>query len=95
MWHHTGLFNGFWVHAVKAKIHMYNITPIKRADYKTPMELFKGVKPNIPHLRVFGFLAWVHVLKKKRSKLKLKSQEMVFVSYEPGSKGYQFCEAVN
>ena len=47
MWHHPGLSKGFWVHTVKAKIHTYNITPIKRADYKTPTELFEWVKPNI------------------------------------------------
>ena len=80
---------------MKAKIHTYNITTIKRADYKTPHELFKGVKHNISHLRVFGCPAWVHVLKKKRLKLELKSQEMIFVSYEPGSKGYQFWDAAN
>ena len=36
MWHHTGLSNGFWIYVVKAKLHTYNITPIKQADYKTP-----------------------------------------------------------
>ena len=35
MWHHAGLSNGFWIYAVKAKLHAYNITPIKHADYKT------------------------------------------------------------
>ena len=34
MQHYTGLSDGFWVHAVKAKMHMYNVTPINRADYK-------------------------------------------------------------
>ena len=29
MWHNAGLSNGFWIYAVKAKIHTYNITPIK------------------------------------------------------------------
>ena len=36
MQHHTGLSNGFWIYAVEAKFHTYNVTPIKRADYKTP-----------------------------------------------------------
>ena len=42
MWHHTGLSNGFWIHTVKVKIHMYNVAPTKRAGYKTPTELFRG-----------------------------------------------------
>ena len=49
MWHHAGLSDGFWIYAVKVKVHMYNVTPIKRAGYKTPTELFRGVKPNISH----------------------------------------------
>ena len=51
MWHHTGLSNGFWIYAVKAKLHTYNITLIKWADYKTPKELWSGENPNISHLR--------------------------------------------
>ena len=95
MRHHAGLSNGFWIYAVKAKLHTYNITPIKRADYKTPTELWSGNKPNISHLRVFGCQAWVHILKKRRSKLEPKSREMIFVGYEPGSKGYQFWDAAH
>ena len=32
MRHHAGLSNGFWIYAVKAKLHTYNITLIKHAD---------------------------------------------------------------
>ena len=95
MWHHTGLSNGFWIYAVKAKLHTYNVTPIKRADYKTPTELWSGNKPDISHLRVFGCQAWVHILKKRRHKLRPKSREMIFIGYEPGSKGYQFWDAAH
>ena len=41
MQHHTGLANGFWIHAVKVKVHTYNVTLIIRAGYKTPTELFR------------------------------------------------------
>ena len=47
MQHHAGLSNGFWMHAVKVKVHTYNITLIKRASYKTPTELFRGLNPDI------------------------------------------------
>ena len=95
MQHHAGLSNGFWIYAVKAKIHTYNVTLIKQADYKSPKELCSGMKLNISHLRVFGCLAWVHILKKRRHKLQPKSQEMIFVGYELGSKGYQFWDAAH
>ena len=95
MWHHAGLSNSFWIYAVKAKLHTYNITPIKRADYKTPKELWSGQKPDMLHLRVFRCLAWVHILKKRRHELQPKSGAMIFIGYEPGSKGYQFWDAAH
>ena len=63
MRHHAGLSNGFWIYTVKAKLHTYNVTLIKHTDYKTLTELWSGQKPKISHLRVFGCLAWVHILK--------------------------------
>ena len=54
MWHHAGFSNSFWIYVVKAKLHMYNITPIIWANYKTLKELWSGEKPDISHLRVFG-----------------------------------------
>ena len=95
MWHHTGLSNSFWIYAVTAKLHMYNVTLIKWADYKTPKELWSGQKPNISHLRVFRCLAWVHILKERRHKLQPNSRAMIFVGYESGSKGYQFWDAAH
>ena len=73
MWHHAGLSSGFGIYAVKAKLHTYNITLIKWVNYKTLKELWFSEKPNISHLRVFRCLAWVHILKKRRHKLKRKS----------------------
>ena len=35
MQHHTGLSNGFCIYAVKAKIHMYSVTPIKKQTINT------------------------------------------------------------
>ena len=95
MWHHAGLSNSFWIYAVKDKLHTYNVTPMKQADYKTPTEFWSGIKPIISYLRVFGCQAWVHILKKRRHKLDPKSQEMIFVGYKPGSKGYQFWDTAH
>ena len=95
MQHHTGLSNSFWIYAVKAKLHTYNVTLIKWANYKTPKELWSSEKLNISHLRVFSCLASVHILKKRRHKLQPKSQDMIFIGYELGSKGYQFWDAAH
>ena len=69
MRHHAGLTAGFWTYAVRTSVHVYNLTPIIRADYKTPKELWTGKVPDVSHLRVFGCSAYVHVLKEKRRKL--------------------------
>ena len=49
MWHHTGLSNGFWKYAVKAKLHTYDVTLIKGADCKTLKELWSSEKLTISH----------------------------------------------
>ena len=95
MGHHAGLSNSFWIYAMKAKLHTYNVTPIKWANYKTPKELWSGIKPDISHLQLFRCQAWVHILKKRRHKLKPKSQVMILIRYKPGSKRYQFWDAAH
>ena len=95
MWHAAGLSDGFWKHAVRTAVHVYNMTLISKAKFLTLKEMWSGTKPDISHLRIFGCAAYIHVLKGKRWKLDLKSQEMIFVGYENLSKGWQFWDAKN
>ena len=73
MWHAVGLSNGFWKHSVRTAVHIYNVTPISKAEFLTPKEMWSGSKPDISHLRTFGCAAYIHILKGKRQKLNLKS----------------------
>ena len=95
MQHAAGLSDGFWKHAVGTAVHIYNVTPISKAKFLTLKEMWSGSKPDISHLRIFRCAAYVHILKGKRRKLDLKSQEMISVSYENLSKGWQFWDAKN
>ena len=95
MCHTTGLSDGFWKLAVGTAVHVYNVTLISKAKFLTPKEMWKGLKPDISYLHIFGCAAYVHVLKGKRQKLDPKSQEMIFVGYENLSKGWQFWDAKN
>ena len=57
---------------------------------KTPYELFKGRKPNIMHLRVFGYKYYMHnngndVL----GKFDPRSNETIFLGYSSHSKAYK------
>lgn len=91
MRHHAGLSTGFWKLAVETAVHIYNHQPFRRAHWRTPIELWNGTVPDVSYFRVFGCLAYVHVQKERRQdKLMARAKPMVFVGYEPGSKGYQF-----
>ena len=44
-------------------------------------EMYFGKKPNLAHLRVFGSVAYVHVLKEKRRKLDAKAEKCILVGH--------------
>jgi hypothetical protein len=52
-------------------------------------EKFTGKKPYVLHLKVFGCIAYVHVLDEKRSKLDPKAKKCVFIGYSLEQKGYR------
>ena len=95
MQHAAGLSDGFWKHAVGTAVHIYNVTPISKAKFLTPKEMWSGSKPDILHLCIFGCAAYEHILKGKRRKLDLKSREMIFIGYKNLLKGWQFWDAKN
>jgi len=57
---------------------------------KTPSELFKGEKPKIMHLRVFGCKCYVHNNGKDTlRKFDPRSDEAIFLSYSSHNKAYK------
>ena len=73
-----------------AYIRNRTTTSIKR--YKTPYEVWKGEKPNIEHLKVFGWIAYAHVPDSERQKLDKKAEKLRFVGYCTQSKGYRLLD---
>jgi len=56
----------------------------------TPEEKFTCKKPNVLHLRVFGYIAYVHDPNEKRSKLDPKVEKCIFIRYYSlEQKGYR------
>ena len=91
MRHSAGLSDGFWKLAMECAVHVYNRQPLRRANWKTPLELWSGKVLDVEYFRVFGCLAYVHTQKERRhGKLEAKAKPMIFVGYELGSKGYKF-----
>ena len=58
-------------------------------EFKTLVEEFTGVKPDVHHLRIFGCSVYIHVPKEKRSKLEPSGKKETFVGYSETSKAYR------
>ena len=63
------LLKEFWVEVVACAVYLSNRSPTRSVWGKTPQEAWSGRKPGISHLRVFGSIAYVHVLDERRAKL--------------------------
>ena len=61
----------FWAEALSTAVYLRNRSPTKAVEDKTPYEAWSGDRPNVKHLRVFGCIAYAHVLKDERKKLDL------------------------
>jgi hypothetical protein len=55
----------------------------------TPEEKFISKKPDVSHLIMFGYIAYVHVPDEKRSKLDPKVDKCIFIRYSLEQKGYK------
>ena len=58
-------------------------------EYITPYERWYGKKPNVTHVKVFGYIAYAHVPDVQRRKLDKKANKLRFVGYSKKSKGYR------
>jgi hypothetical protein len=81
--------NYFWAKAVATVVYIMNRTPTSIVHGMTPKEKFTSKKPYVSHLRMFGCIAYVHVLDEKRSKLDPKVDKCIFIGYSLKQKGYR------
>ena len=65
----------YWAKAVRTDIYIQN----RIGDKVSAHELYFGRKPNLRHFRIFGSIAYVHVLDEKRRKLDPKSEKCIVV----------------
>nr|KAJ0195020.1 hypothetical protein LSAT_V11C700382440 [Lactuca sativa] len=78
----------FWGEAVSHSVYLLNRTGTKALKDVTPYEAWKGSKPSVAHLNVFGCVGFVKKLR-GLSKLSDRSEAMVYLGVEEGTKGYQ------
>ena len=84
----------FWGEAVRTAVYILNRTPTRGLEGRTPYEAWYKKKPKVNHLRTFGCVAHVKRLGPGVSKLSDRSTPMVFVGYEPRTKGYRVYDPV-
>ena len=77
-----------WGEAMVTANYLRNISPVT-GKTKTPFELYRGFKPDISNLRVFGATAYVHVPKDKRRKLEYPAVKGIMIGYPTNGKGYR------
>jgi hypothetical protein len=81
MLNEKNLPNYFWAKMVTTTVYIMDQTPTTSIHGMTPEKKFTGKKPNVSHLRVFGCIAYVHILDEKRSKLDPKAKKCIFIGY--------------
>jgi hypothetical protein len=62
------LSNDYWVEAVACSVYILNRSPTISVKDKVPQEAWSGTKLNVSHFRIFGCIAFAHVLEELRKK---------------------------
>ncbi len=89
MLNEKNLPNYFWAETVATIVYIMNRTPITTIHGMTLEEKFTCKKPNVSHLIMFSYIAYMHVLDEKRSKLDPKAKKCIFIGYSLEQKGYR------
>ena len=80
----------FWANAVNTIFYVLNKVIIRTLLKLTPYEIYKGRKPNISHLMVFGCKCFVlNNGKELLGKFDAKADEGLFLGYSSTSKTYR------
>ena len=79
----------FWFEAVKYAAYIHNATPTRALEDTMPEEVWSGNKPDVSCLRVFGARAFVHIPKKKCTKLSARSMVCTFVGFAENRLAYR------
>ena len=81
--------NYMWGESVRHATYLINRVPTRALKNQMPYESLKGRKPSIGHIRVFGCVAHAKVDSVHLKKLDDRSQTLVHLGIEPGSKAYR------
>jgi transposase InsO family protein len=69
----AGLTQELWVEAIETARYLVNMSPSSLLVDTTPNKVWYGKNPSVSHIKVFGYDAFVHVPKEKRTDLDKKA----------------------
>ena len=85
----ANLSSTYWADAVNCAGFLFNLSPTRTLPiHVCAYEVFKGRKPDLSFLRVFGCRAFARVPYELQRKGGVKSVLVTFLGYTPGVKGY-------
>ena len=76
----------FWAEAMNTACYIHNRVTIRSGTSVTLYELWKGRKPSVKYLYVFGSKCYILAYRESRRKLDAKSDEGIFLGYSINSK---------
>ena len=85
----TKLPQYLWTETLKTAMYILNRVQTKAVS-KTPFESFKGWKPSLRHIRVWGCPSEVRIYNPQEKKLDPRTINGYFIEYAERSKGYRF-----
>jgi hypothetical protein len=85
----SNLPKSLWIEALKTSVYILNRVPTKDVP-KMPFELWKGWKPSLRHMRVWGCPSEVRNYNPQEKKLDPRTISGYFIGYAERSKGYRF-----
>lgn len=89
---HMRMPNYLWGEAIRPSTYLINRIATRALKDQTPYEVYRGRKPNINHLRIFGCICYAQVDKVHLRKLDDRSRMLVHLGTEPGSKAYRLLD---
>jgi hypothetical protein len=78
-----------WDEATRTTMYVQNRLSHSALGLKSPEDMFFGKKPKVSHLKIFGCLVFVHILKEKRTKMDPSGKKGIFVGYCEVSKAFK------
>ncbi|KAL8136100.1 hypothetical protein AgCh_010629 [Apium graveolens] len=84
----------FWGEAVWHAVYILNRLPTRALSKQTPYEAWKGKRPNLDHLRIFGCVGHMKTPGIHARKLDDRSKPVVYLGKEAGTKAYRVFDPV-